>query len=66
MSPLDGLLLALLAVGVFFALRSMRRNRGCCGDCGRCGGCWKENAKSDCGCNREENPGHDFPSSNRP
>ncbi|OLA30909.1 MAG: hypothetical protein BHW33_04065 [Firmicutes bacterium CAG:137_57_8] len=66
MSPLDGLLLALLAVGVFFALRSMRRNRGCCGDCGRCGGCWKENAKSDCGCNREENPGPDFPSSNRP
>ena len=65
-SPLDGLLLALLAVGVFFALRSMRRNRGCCGDCGRCGGCWKENAKSDCGCNREENPGPDFPSSNRP
>lgn len=56
MSPLDGLILALLAVGVFFALRSIRRNKGCCGDCGQCMGCRKNHAKSDCGCKQEENP----------
>ena len=38
MGVLDGIILALLAVGVFFAVRSLRRGAGgCSGNCAGCG-----------------------------
>ncbi|MGN0478687.1 MAG: FeoB-associated Cys-rich membrane protein [Hominenteromicrobium sp.] len=41
MNPGTALVLLLLIVGVFFALRAIRRHKtgGCCGDCAKCAGC---------------------------
>ncbi len=39
MSGLDWGLLALIALALFFAIRSARRSKGCSGDCSRCSGC---------------------------
>ena len=38
MGPLDWLLLAVIAIGAFFAIRATRRGHtgSCCGDCARC------------------------------
>ena len=43
-NPIDLLILAVIAAALFFAIRSMRRERkagkcSCGGDCGSCGAC---------------------------
>lgn len=41
MSAVDWVILGLLGIWLFFALRSMTRHRGCggCKGCSQCGGC---------------------------
>ncbi len=46
MSPLDYIILAVLAIALFFALRSMirrKRSGGCIGCSGNCSACSKKN-----------------------
>lgn len=45
----DMIVIAVLAVVIFFSIRSLvkqKKNGGCCGDCATCGGCCHSHAES--------------------